>query len=249
MPELHHSTDAATEHLPVMEDGRRVATKELPVVTEPIAVVQAPPQVAPAPPQVVPAPPQVVAPPPRRRSRSKLAAGMLAFVVLGGAAGAAVATALRSDVASPSPSTSPSASAKAKVLTASVSSVDPSGGSGLRHQGGRWQTQIYRTADFGNLKPGVGLLLDLGSPHSVSSVRFDAGPGPITVQLRAGDQASSGPASFTATGSSTSAHGPTTLDGMPGGKHRYWLVWISQLAATPGGYSAVVSDPVVHGSS
>ena len=123
------------------------------------------------------------------------------------------------------------------------------GGSGLRHQGGRWQTQIYRTADFGNLKPGVGLLLDLGSPHSVSSVRFDAGPGPITVQLRAGDQASSGPASFTATGSSTSAHGPTTLDGMPGSKHRYWLVWISQLAATPGGYSAVVSDPVVHGSS
>jgi hypothetical protein len=142
----------------------------------------------------------------------------------------------------------PAATASAAPLSATVTSVDPSGGSGLRQQGEQWRTQTYRTAAFGNLKPGVGLLLDLGAAHSVQSVSFDAGPGPLTVELRAGDAASRSPEDFTAVGSPTTAAGATTLDGRSGGSHRYWMVWITELAATDGGYRAVLSEPVVRGS-
>ena len=33
-----------------------------------------------------------------------------------------------------------------------------------------WRTQIFRTADLGKLKPGVGLLVDLGKPQKIGSV-------------------------------------------------------------------------------
>ena len=35
-----------------------------------------------------------------------------------------------------------------------------------------WRTQIYRTADLGKLKPGVGLLMDFGSPRKVAAVHL-----------------------------------------------------------------------------
>src|SRR5262249_40016611 len=55
-----------------------------------------------------------------------------------------------------------------------------------------WHTQWYATARFGNLKPGTGLLLDMGKDVTVTSVRVLLGSASgADLQLRAGDEASS----------------------------------------------------------
>ena len=46
-----------------------------------------------------------------------------------------------------------------------------------------------------------------------------------------------------------SASGATWLAVKDGGQHRYWLVWVTKLAAQDGGYRAVLSTPVVRGTS
>ena len=130
------------------------------------------------------------------------------------------------------------------ALDAAISSVDPSGGSGFRRDGSSWRTQTYTSADFGNLKDGVGLLLDLGSARTVSAVTFDVVGGPIAVELRAGDSSGTSPSSYDRVVADPSASGSTTLAVKGGAKHRYWLVWVTKLAAQDGGYRAVIRNPV-----
>ncbi|OEU90267.1 hypothetical protein DB35_03035 [Streptomyces abyssalis] len=104
-------------------------------------------------------------------------------------------------------------------------------------QGTYWLTQkYYGRPDFGNLKPGAGLVLDLGKPQPVSSVEVDF-MGTTTADLRAapGDTAAM----------------PTSLDGFSKvsggtGKHldlktkkpvktRYVLVWLTELPLSDDG--------------
>ena len=120
----------------------------------------------------------------------------------------------------------------------------PSGGSGLRQQGGAWRTQTYTSADFGNLKDGVGLLLDLGAARAVTAVDLDAVGGPITVELRAGDERGADPTAYARVGAAVQASGQTSLPAKAGGRHRYWLIWVTRLAAQDGGYRAVIRNPV-----
>jgi hypothetical protein len=134
-------------------------------------------------------------------------------------------------------------------LAASVSSLDPSGGSGFRSAGGTtWRTQTYQTANFGNLKSGVGLLLDVGAPHAVSAVTFEVVGGPIAVELRAGDQRAGSESGYAPITGASGASGPTTFT-VKGAKHRYWLIWVTRLAAQDGGFRAVIRQPVVKGSA
>jgi hypothetical protein len=135
----------------------------------------------------------------------------------------------RGENAPQTPAAGASGQRQVTTLKAAVSSLDPAPrGTGFRKRDGGWVTQKYTSREFGNLKDGVGLELDLGAPHTVESVRFDAGSGPLTVELRAGDSGGSLSA-YTAAGSPESASGRTTLTGQDGGKHRYWLIWVTQL--------------------
>ncbi len=136
------------------------------------------------------------------------------------------------------------AAAAPVALDAAITSVDPSGGSGLRQQGGAWRTQTYTSADFGNLKDGVGLLLDLGAARAVTAVDLDAVGGPITVELRAGDERGADPTAYARVGAAVQASGQTSLPAKAGGRHRYWLIWVTRLAAQDGGYRAVIRNPV-----
>ena len=139
------------------------------------------------------------------------------------------------------------AAAAPVALDATITSVDPSGGSGLRQQGGAWRTQTYTSADFGNLKDGVGLLLDLGAARAVTAVDLDAVGGPITVELRAGDERGADPTAYARVGAAVQASGQTSLPAKAGGRHRYWLIWVTRLAAQDGGYRAVIRNPVARG--
>ncbi len=109
-----------------------------------------------------------------------------------------------------------------------VSSYAPSG-DGFRDDGGTWTTATYTRPNWGNLKEGGGLVLDLGSAKEINEVSFDAGSGPITVQLRSADSVPSGSSKGKAVGSLSKASGKTTLDGTKGGKHQYWMIWVTDL--------------------
>ena len=227
----------------------------------------APPPPAPEPELVVPLPPKRVKPPKPPRTppaavlRERWSSGLtvavtvllLALVVTlvraeggtggpvaaglpGAAGGAATAAAPKPKPAKPS----------VETIRARVSSVDPSGGSGLRRDGDVWRTQRYASATFGNLKDGVGLLLDLGAARAVTTVALDV-EGPIDVELRAGDRPADDGDAFTEVAAASGAEGETELSGTKGGEHRYWLVWVTRLASTGGGYEAVVGQPTVRG--
>jgi hypothetical protein len=144
----------------------------------------------------------------------------------------------------------PSASSATVTAPATITSFDPSGGSGFREESGStWRTQTYRSATFGNLKDGVGLLLDLGSAREVTSATLDVEGGPIAVELRAGDQRAASGGGYQRVANADSASGPTTLTPKDAGKHRYWLVWVTRLAAQDGGYRAVIRQPAVKAQS
>jgi hypothetical protein len=135
----------------------------------------------------------------------------------------------------------PAAVAAVEVKPTKISSFSPHG-TGFRSKSDSWTTQNYRSATFGGLKPGLGLVLDLGSARAVSSVEFDAGTGPLTVELRSADQEASNISGYAAVGKSTSASGSTKLDGSGGGKHRYWMIWVTTLGPQDGGYAAEISN-------
>jgi hypothetical protein len=240
--------EARTEVIPALARGEGIAsTRELPVVDDAAAgqptVVTPPAEPAVAPP--VAAPPTVPGRAAATSRRPLVVAAVVAALVLAVVAGA---IALRGRIGDSAAARSRSTgSAASSPLTATITSIDPSGGSGFRRDGSSWRTQTYVSADFGNLKDGVGLLLDLGSPKAVSRVTFDVAGGPIAVQLRAGDAAST--SGYATVATDGSASGATTLTPKGGGQHRYWLVWVTKLAPADGGYRAVIQSPTALGSS
>jgi hypothetical protein len=107
-----------------------------------------------------------------------------------------------------------------------------------------WGTQHYGGADFGKLKRGLGLRLDMG--HEVSldhiEVTMPSASEQGTVELRVGDSGTSG-MSKTDTGPAT---GTFTLAGK-GTKGRYVLLWFTKLPNV-GQYRVRVNNVSVYGT-
>ena len=145
---------------------------------------------------------------------------------------------------SSTPSTASAAATPTATTQITVTSFDPKkGGSGFRKEGDGWQTQSYTSATFGNLKPGVGLVLDVGSAQSLSAITVEAVNGPLTLELRAGDSPPTSATSLQQVGGPAQATGSTTLPAGSGGSHRYWMIWVTGLASADGGFSAVLRNP------
>lgn len=93
-----------------------------------------------------------------------------------------------------------------------------------------WQTSYYESSDFGRLKPGVGVILDLGRSQQVGKVTVSF-VGNTSVELRAASgDAGARPTSFDdytkvagASGISVSLKPSKTL------KSRYLLIWLTEL--------------------
>lgn len=107
-----------------------------------------------------------------------------------------------------------------------------------------WQTDFYKGADFGNLKPGLGIILDLGKVQDIGKVTVTF-MGDTSVELRAASSdASSRPTSFdaytkVAEGSGTGV--PLKPDKAV--KSRYLLIWLTKLPLTDeGNYRGRVAD-------
>ncbi|MET9678996.1 protein kinase family protein [Streptomyces coeruleorubidus] len=93
-----------------------------------------------------------------------------------------------------------------------------------------WQTSYYESADFGRLKSGVGIILDLGKVQQVGKVTVTF-LGNTSVELRsAGAGAGSEPTSLDAYSKVAEGSG-TTVELKPGKalNTRYLLVWLTDL--------------------
>jgi hypothetical protein len=106
-----------------------------------------------------------------------------------------------------------------------------------------WTTQHYNGADFGRLRSGIGLVLDMGKTVSVSNVKVSMPPGtPGTVELHIGDSPTSG-TQQTDTGD---AVGSFTLNGKQA-KGRYVTLYFTKLPNI-GEFKARVQNVAVYGT-
>jgi serine/threonine-protein kinase len=172
----------------------------------------------------------------QRRSRALpfvlLGVGLAAL--LGGLAGAL----LLHDNGGSSNSPPAAAAGSAAIHLTGLRGYDPAPGDGAEHDeaAGRatdgndstyWLTETYGNQDFGNLKQGVGLLLDAGRAVTISKleVTTDSAGGGFDAVIKAGSSAS-GP--FTAISNSTTVSGTTTFS-LHEGESQYYVVWITHL--------------------
>jgi hypothetical protein len=106
-----------------------------------------------------------------------------------------------------------------------------------------WRTQTYRSADFGKLKGGLGVLLDMGRPVKVSDVKatLPRGEG-ATLELRMGSATDLGALKVVAREPSTS--GMVRLQPAVPTEGRYVLLWFTKL---PNSLKAQISNVDVMG--
>jgi hypothetical protein len=102
-----------------------------------------------------------------------------------------------------------------------------------------WVSDTYRTADFGGLKPGVGLRLDLGGPREVHQVKVRLGGSGATVQLREADGSD---VSSTVLARKRDASGTVTLEPSSPVRADQLVVWFTRAAAGDGGYRVEVAE-------
>jgi eukaryotic-like serine/threonine-protein kinase len=134
------------------------------------------------------------------------------------------------------------------VAIQAVGSYDPTsdGGDGSEHNDsvaaatdGKpatfWTTDIYRSASFGGLKPGVGLVLDAGTAVALKTLTVVSDTPGFTATIQVGDSAS-GP--FAADSSAQTVNRTTTL-ALRGTSARYYVVWLTSL---PPGNTAHINE-------
>ncbi len=154
--------------------------------------------------------------------------------------------------AAPTPGQSANTAALTPLPLSSATSFDPMG-DGSENQSETpnaidgnpataWYSETYSRANFGGLKPGVGLLVDAGTAVSPRQVEVDfVAPG-ATYEIRAADTAASSLDGFTTkgTGDATGA-ASSTVAITDSAAHRYWLVWLTKLPPVSDGFKAGIA--------
>ena len=164
--------------------------------------------------------------------------------------------------AAATPSATPSASALPAVTQLPIASAAGFGPGGLadgdnsrvasnaitRGAPGPWQSQWYATAQFGGLKQGTGLLLDLGRTATVTSVRIDlASFQGASLQLRVGNT-DGALSSLRVAAVADDVGGTVRLHLRSPQQARYVLIWFTLLPPNGAGqYQASIYHVVVNG--
>src|SRR4029079_16532630 len=89
-----------------------------------------------------------------------------------------------------------------------------------------WHTEHYRSAEFGNLKSGVGLVLDAGRAVSADSITIASSTPGYTADIKAG-ASSNGP--FDTVSNPMGVGLRTTFQLSVDPARRYYLIWITKL--------------------
>lgn len=129
----------------------------------------------------------------------------------------------------------------------------------LAHDGNMataWTTLRYRgSAKMGNLKPGVGLLLDLGEAVSVSAVKvhLQGSPTAIEVRIPATDAATvvsppmTSQTDWTVVAGDAQAGTVVTLNPTAPVTSRFLMLYVTSLPAVSGGFQAAIAEVEVTG--
>ncbi len=170
----------------------------------------------------------------------------------------AQASATQASPAASSPASSASPAAVQALAPASVAAFGPAGladgddpqraALAIGGNPGRpWISQWYATARFGALKNGTGLLLDMGRPVTVASVRLSlTSHSGADIQLRAGSKPV--PAWLPQVASASNAGGTVRLQPGTPAHVRYVLIWFTKLPPDNAGtYRASVYRITVQG--
>ena len=174
----------------------------------------------------------------RRRLRwPALAAGVVA---LGGVAAAVAILAGQGGHSAPREVAPAAEASAAPVHLSAVAAYDPPPGDGEEHndrlplatdgnQSTFWETDHYRSASFGNLKDGVGLVLDAGGAKRLAKLTVLTTTPGFTAVVKAGSS-ESGP--FEPVSSSQTVDGSTTTFSLRvDPARRYYMLWITHLGS------------------
>jgi hypothetical protein len=112
-----------------------------------------------------------------------------------------------------------------------------------------WYSSWYATPEFGSLKSGTGILLDMGKTVTVASAELVLGATPgADVQVRVGDSPSL--ADLTSVVSASGAGGSVRLTVASAARGRYVLIWFTRLPpVSPGEYQIKVYDVTIDGAA
>ncbi len=111
-----------------------------------------------------------------------------------------------------------------------------------------WNTLTYFGGPtFGGIKPGVGLVLDLGFDKVVSAVKITLIGSPTSLEVRAAPATAATAPTASATdyalvGSAHDAGTSTTVTLAKPVKTRYLLVWLTSIPKVAGGYEGKVAE-------
>jgi eukaryotic-like serine/threonine-protein kinase len=106
-----------------------------------------------------------------------------------------------------------------------------------------WSTDDYnRSANFGNLKSGMGLAFDLGDAAKLGEVRVTPGTPGIDVQILAGDSSDGQFGSYKVVGQATNLTGAQTIKLTVPNPARYYVVWITKLVPDGAQFHASLSE-------
>jgi hypothetical protein len=109
-----------------------------------------------------------------------------------------------------------------------------------------WSTLEYRGSPaFGNLKDGVGLMVDLGESQTLSGVTIATIAPGATVEIRTGDKPADTLDGFTPAADGT-LEKSTDLTFKKPVTARFVLVWITGLVSSENGFSADIAEVAVH---
>jgi hypothetical protein len=111
-----------------------------------------------------------------------------------------------------------------------------------RDPGTAWLTARYRSASFGGLKPGVGLLLDLGRPRALHAAQVGFTASGAHVELRGSTSPPTDLDSLRLLASSDKGGQLAELRPPTGTAVRYVLVWITELPKDGGGWRVGVAE-------
>lgn len=111
-----------------------------------------------------------------------------------------------------------------------------------------WTTDTYRNdPHLGGLKPGVGLLLDLGRPREVQVADLVLSAAGADVEIRAGDQPPTQADDLPIVAGRRGAGASLRLNLAHPTRARYWLVWFTKLPPDNGGFRVGVAEVALLG--
>lgn len=108
-----------------------------------------------------------------------------------------------------------------------------------------WLTSVYRTASFGGLKQGVGLLVDLGVATPLTRVDVALTTGGGDVEVRVGSTEPADAPDLRRVAGKADARGVVRLTIPAGTTARYVLVWVTKLPRAGDGFQEGINELVL----